>query len=870
MTQGTLKIKWSGTLTVFFLSLIFAVLFVNVRTIYMDHKPTSISIEDYSAKSYLDIGRIDLALDFLGSSSVTLSNFRNPFGVIPLKEIVFNIDDFDNIDESSIISKEPSFTLHLKNSSVFVLNFDVSSENALLMRSGEKQLTITEPTTLRITPDTQISIIADNLLSPPEGNLTKPEDATTFYGKHRVTSYSSSPHSYLFEISMIVAKAIVFFLLLLALFVFVIFACAQIGRNLLRLFALKSNNVSAELASLLGFFSLALLVGSLNYFLPGSIVRQLFWITLFAISAISYIKQKHQVALDLRKLLNIFMSGGALLGTLIISAVTSFIYKFWNIGLINTDTNGYYFQILDSLEKPYLGQPYEEYRGNFTGYGMRTLDHSVRMLFHFGNSNQTIVTSSIFMVILAMSAVWDYSHIDNSKNHREVLLFLVPSSGLLAGLWMEGYQTRWFGAVLGIICITILASLIFEIDQTASIIKFVLIILLSVAQLSLNPTFFVVPFFATTLSFYLIYLKKVKCKISLKVKFIIAAYILLVSLNLLWIRDIAYTIEQGTNRYLDQLANNFVLPFWNTLFILPLSFGVVPWHNNMSSIYNIGTDKISIIFHNSFFGILLEKLLAIEIVPKNSLWSSSFIIYLVILSLILFIAVTSTILQIRTFPSCLVSQDPRIQIRGLWNVFRLLSVILFLQMFIQFLFSSSRLYVNSMTVLSQMPIVIFFACLLLTKIIFAYSGSFFALKRISSFLALVTFACSSTVTSVLEYGRWNSGYKTGQGFSYWSYHDLLIGDVSLSPKSNSIFLRLNPVLSDWDEYLVSNLTYRTLYSKGGLKCLNCQLRNNEVVILSDKSELNYIHPNSPKCSVDEGTRFVEVCIIDMRTQKSNE
>lgn len=853
--------RWISLVSVFLVSTIFAALFVNIRTVQISNSPVTLTIENQSQKSFLSIGKINLKVRFEGDAPVKFFNFRAPFGVIPISQIVSNIQDFEVIDPNSIISKQSVSTLHIKTDSSFVINFEVESVGEVSVTTGVQTLSIQNTTTFRITPDSDISIISDNVLTPPLQKNTNNTDVYTLYGKHQIESYASSPSLYASQIAFIILKAIVFFFFLFVAFALLLISFARAGRFFLKSVNLDSKSISAGLSSIMGFLIFALSAGALNYLIPGYYIRILFCIVISFILLDSFLEYPHELRSDAENILKILIYSPVVLSTFVIGSIVSYIYRFWNIGLINTDTNGYYFQILDSLNKSYLGQTYDEYRGNFSGYGMRTLDHSIRMLFHTGDANETIIVSSLFLVILSLIAIWEFFIARRTLFQREIVLFFVPSSSLLAGLWMEGYQTRWFGAVLGIMCVTILASQIFETNENGNYSKFLVVMLLSIAQISLNPTFFVIPFFSSFFSYYIVAKRNKESVLKGRAKLIFIFFFLIIFMNLFWLRNLSYTIEQGVNGYLDQLANNFVIPFWRKLFMLPFILGIAPWHNNAQSIYGLGTDKLSIIFHDSFYGSLLNRFLSIELFNRDSF---SFSEVIVALSIPTLTGVAVTVLLIRkwkTFRSSLLSNDPTEQFHGVKYILIVIGLAIMVQVIFQILLNPRRLYVNSMTLISQMPILIFIVLLIVSIRVNLMKNPEKSFRKNLTFFLVIIYVCISSFSSVVEYSRWNSGYTSKQGFTYWSYHDLVLGDLSNSPSSSSYEIFLNETLSDWDRYLVSNFTIRTLLGKTKSKCHNCNFRNSEVIIKGRESGSTFDDTDYPACFLNARSRLVGICSL---------
>ncbi len=859
--------RWIGLVSVFLVSTIFATLFVNIRTVQINNSPVTLTIENQSQKSFLSIGKINLKVRFEGSAPVKFANFRAPFGVIPIRQLVSNIQDFEVIDANSIISKQSVGTLHIDTDSSFVINFDVESAGEVLVNAGVQTLFVQNTTTFRITPVNDISIISDNLLTPPLQKYTSSTDTYTLYGKYQIDDYSSSPSLYRSQIAFIILKAIVFFFCLFVIFALLLISCARAGRLFLQSVILESKTISVALSSIMGFLVFALTAGALNYLIPGSHIRIFFCIFICIILLNSFIKNPHELRSDAASILKILTCSPVILSTFVIGSIVSYIYRFWNIGLINTDTNGYYFQILDSLSKSYLGQTYDEYRGNFTGYGMRTLDHSIRMLFHSGDANETIIISSLFLVILSLIAIWELPIARRTLFQRELVLFFVPSSSLLAGLWMEGYQTRWFGAVLGIMCVTILVSQIYETNENSDYSKFLVVLLLSIAQISLNPTFFVIPSFSSFFSFYMVAKRNKERVLKGRPKHIFSFSFLMIFMNLFWLRNLRYTIEQGVNGYLDQLANNFVIPFWHTFFMLPFILGIAPWHNNAQSIYGLGTDKLSIIFHDSFYGSLLNQFLSIELFNRDSF---SFSKVLVSLSIPTLAGVAVTVLVIRkwkTFRSSLLSNNSNDQFHGVKYILIVIGLAVMLQVILQILLNPRRLYVNSMTLISQMPILVFIVLLIVSIRVNLMKDPEKRFRKNLSIFLIIFYLCVSSFSSIVEYSRWNSGYTSKQGFTYWSYHDLVLGDLSNSSASSPYKIILNETLSDWDKYLVSNFTIRTLLERTRSRCHNCDFRNSEVIIEGRKSSSTFDDNGYSSCFLENKSRLVGVCSLRDESDK---
>ncbi len=166
-----------------------------------------------------------------------------------------------------------------------------------------------------------------------------------------------------------------------------------------------------------------------------------------------------------------------------------------------------------------------------------------------------------------------------------------------------------------------------------------------------------------------------------------------------------------------------------------------------------------------------------------------------------------------------------------------------------------------MTILSQIPILIFLVQIFILIKINSLENPYEKIKRIVLIIFVFSYIAASSVTSLVEYSRWNSGYASNEGFTYWSYHDLIIGDISNATTSNTYEIILNDTLSDWDKYLVTNLAFRTLIGQNKSRCLNCHLRNNEVTIEErpNLSEINNSH--NPSCLLESRVRLVGICPI---------
>jgi hypothetical protein len=840
-----------------FLSILISTLFVNTRTIYEKEIPQSLLVEDNSSPSYLNIGKVNLDVKILSSEPVIFEDFRTPYGKVPVSQFVSNLDSLTQIDPYSFQTNNRESTVKFRNSSTFRINFDISSTEKFKVTSSNGTLQLAGKNSLRITPNKELYIISNNILSPPKVNSGGLTHLMTFYGMHPLNIEENFGVNYLRVVSLVILKGFavtsIFFLLLLV----ILSVGGLIGQRLAKLLGYADKQHSIIVQTSLAVTSIIAAFGSLNYFQAGINVRK-FLLVCVLIFLVSNIKPNVELfKQNFSFFLGIFANSPILLGAFYTSVLVSQLFVYWNIGLINTDTNGYYFQILDSLKQSYLSQTYEDYRGNFTGNGMRSLDHSMRSLFHFSDANQTIVLSSIFFMILVMLIAWEYLTKSLTQLKREIALLIIPCNGLIAGLWMEGYQTRWFGVMLGIASVLLVFLSIDSKVGADQTLKLQMAIVLSFLQLSLNPTFLAIPLGTILFSAFLLIRERVFRTTIVEIRFIVYLCLLVLP-NFLWLRNFKYTVEQGTNGYLDQLANTFVIPFWNKLFFIPMSFGLTPWHNNNGSIYSIGNDKISLIFHNSLLGTFQDFLLSTEWINKSISPSISLKIFMFIIACLVLLFSLRIIHKLHTFEKLKTDSTFPNSFTLLVGFPLFVLLLLIVQLFIQLLMFPTALYVNSMTLLSNVPICVVMALFVCFSFVNRFSNYLKDLKRYAlNFTFFFTLSCS-LLTTGLEFSRWNSGYVPNNGFTYWSYHDLIETDLLHIPDTTKFFLTLNPSLSSWDNYLVANMTYRTL-ARDGRTCLNCKLRNNEVIIEDVSTLYVNVDHTIPYCEFDIKSRLVTLC-----------
>jgi len=748
-------------------------------------------------------------LNFISSQSFQLDNFRDSFGPLNLNSqsfqtnMIFSKETFVHkqfVLKSKLAfigSNNPSFSFDLRNSYPVKISFKSGSVSSHKTLPAECNctLTINSPYSFRITSNTILELFQS---SNPGKNVL-----FSNWGFTPVTSIVSSK-SYISKIEnflqLILNLSIQGFFL--ALFLIVTFLFLFLFGFTLAKFWKLNFHLSFWSKGFFGFIIFFGTNGALNYFLPGKYsVVVVLGISLILIS-VQIIK--HGIKDVVESLQNdVRGSRSSLLPSFVFASVALFYsaaHRFSNIGLSQTDVNGYVFVSKYSSEYAFLNVDKTKTITDITGNGARTFDHSYRGAFAIlENWNLVIVLTSLLLVVFLLGILIDFFKDYRSAKISIVFGFLIVASGSYAGLWMEGYLTRWMWAILAtinvIFCISYLQ------DSTKEGYAFT-VVLTSFVLISLVPTFIVVPFLSTFFVLFSLH-GKTKYRVNFKKRNryigfgMISSMILIGFGNMIWLRGILVASDFASNGILDDIARWIVVPFYKSSFFLFTGLGLAPWHSNSSSIFGESTNVLALALvnflrplHNTFLaqswlGVILCLIIALFFMLKiiSNLFSSDSRNRLVYIYLVTLLGISSA------------------------------------QIVSQALIFPSRLYVNSMTFLSYGPYLFAVLILLLSwknpsvvqKNLNIRSKPKSKIQGRVISIFMISLLSASTTTSIIEYSRWGSSSQGLSKFSYLISQAQIQSDIErgvISKKSIMSGYFCSKTTSDYFKQIELNLVYR--------------------------------------------------------------
>ena len=748
-------------------------------------------------------------LNFSSAESFQLSNFRDSYGPLNLNSrsfqtnLIFSKDAFVHqqfMRESKLAfmgSNNPAFSFDVRNSYPIEIAFKSGSVASykLLPADCNCTLTVNSPNSFSITSYTILRLFQSNNLG--ENVLF------SNWGFTPVTSIVNSKSSLLKieRFSQLILKLSIqgFFLtfLLITSFLFLFL----FGFTLAKFWKLNFH-LSFWSKGFFGFIMFFGTNGALNYFLPGkySVVVVLG----ISISFISVQIFKHGIK-NVAESLQDDMRGSrfSLLPSFVFASVVLFysaIHRFSNIGLSQTDVNGYVFVSKFSAEYAFLNVDKTKTITDITGNGARTFDHSYRGAFAILEDwNLIIVLTSLLLVVFLLGILIDFFKDYRSARVSAVFGFLIVASGSYAGLWMEGYLTRWMWAILA--TINIIFCIRYLEDSTKEGYAFT-VVLTGFILISLVPTFIVIPFLST---FFVLFTHRRKKKIHTNFKNInsytrfsmIASMILIGFCNLIWLRGILVASNFANNGILDEIARWIVVPFYDTSFFLFTGLGLVPWHSNSASIFGESTNVLALP--------LAKSLRPLHNIFLAQNWLGIILCLLIFLFFLLKINSNSF------------SADSRSRLVYSYLVTTL--IFSCAQIVSQALIFPSRLYVNSMTFLSYGPYL--FAILILIS---SWKNRAIVQKNLVRksiqksnirgrviLIFMIALFSASTTTSIIEYSRWGSGSKESSKFSYLVSQAQIQYDIErgvISEKTIMSGYFCSKTTSDYFKQIELNLVYR--------------------------------------------------------------
>lgn len=748
-------------------------------------------------------------LNFSSAESFQLKNFRDSYGPLNLNSrslktnLVFSKDSFVHqpfLRESKLAfvgSNNPSFSFDVRNSYPVKIAFKSGSVYTFrkLPADCNCTLTVNSPNSFSITSSTILSVFQNKILD--ENVLF------TNWGFTPVNSVVNSKSSLLKieRFSELILKLLIqgflLTLFLLACFLFLFL----FGFTLAKFWNLNFN-LSFWSKGFFGFVMFFGTNGALNYFLPGK--YSLVVVLGFSICFIFVQIYKHGIT-NVAKCLQEDMRGSrfSLLPSFAFTFMVLFysaIHRFSNIGLSQTDVNGYVFVSKFSSEYAFLKVDKTKTITDITGNGARTFDHSYRGAFAILEDwNLIIVLTSLLLVVFLLGILIDFFKDYRSVRISAVFGFLIVASGSYAGLWMEGYLTRWMWAILA--TISIVFCIRYLEDSTKEGYAFS-VVLISFILISLVPTFIVVPLLSTLFVLYAHRTKKKTItgfkKRNLHVRYsMIASMILIGFCNLIWLRGILVASNFASNGVLDEIARWIVVPFYQTSFFLFTGLGLAPWHSNSASIFGESTNVLSLP--------LVGTLRPLHDIFLSLNWLGvALCLFIVLLSVLKIIS--------NTF-----SSDSRNRL--IYSYLVSIFIISIAQIVSQALVFPSRLYVNSMTFLSYGPY-LFVVLLLLSSwrnrrlvqknfVRKSFPKSNFQSRVIVIFM--IALLSASTTTSIIEYSRWGSGFKELSKFSYLVSQAQIQYDIErgvISEKSIMSGYFCTKTTSDYFKQIELNLVYR--------------------------------------------------------------
>ena len=789
----------------------------------------------------------DIDVKFFGEGPFTISQIATKSGVVNWNRIQLN-KDWMVSQEGSLKSNTVDAEFRLSNQYLRNLSFEIKGPKSTRVEIGiadaEKVILIPKSETVPVFFNPASKWISTTHFILGDINLQNSNVTSVLHGQQILKYEKTSTNSIEIKSFELIKDYFGLFLKtvywMLALFAIAI-AFLLIGLQCSgRLSSLKTQKQSTN-DLILGFLIFSGVIGALNYFVNG---RTSLRITTFLIVGIStyhfiLLKRTHKLRATEEKFLKTvksFFNGIVFLplGVFIFVSVQN---NWWNIGLLQTDSNGYFFQNGNSLRNSYLFAQASEFAGNFTGNGMRSYDASYRMIFSYlTNWNTGLVLSGIFAIMLLgllMNELLE-KHIKTPYRHLTILSTIF--SGALTGLWMEAYLTRWFGAVMAMISICLTLLFLDKIEVDYSLLTSILLI--NALQISINPTFFVVPFISVL--FTLIKFKNLTKIVVFPFQKLVndeerrhknlfvriaSTVSLLFFVNFLWFRKYEVAIGFANNGVLDGIAKWVVIPFYSTWLFPFQSAGLIPWHNNPGSIFGLS---------DSFFDVFLRRITGQGFVQTE-------LIKIRLSSVGILVLLTAIILSIRTLK---IKKSISENIQPMINYLYYTIVFSLLYAIGAFILTPSRLYVNSMTLISNMPAVILCLTLMFSLVFGTYKmrkkveKTEFRRNLISKSLAiLLLFTSVNGVTSYLEISRLSSGFDGKNGFTY----NLLADDVTTMLNSleeanvKYVYINNQNLSGDYDNYIAENLIAKGLLTYG-IDCRNCINRDSKVEIVKINNE----------------------------------
>jgi hypothetical protein len=815
-------------------------------------KPSEINSEStYTALSNGVYGNI--SIKFIGDGPFTISQITTNSGVVNWNRISLN-EDWLVSPEGSLKSNNANAELRLSNQYLRNLSFEINGPKStrveIEIADVEKVFQIPKSGTVPVFFNPASKWISTTHFILGDIDLQDSNVSSVLHGQ-QILKYEKTPGNSIeiknFELIKdyfgLLIKTVYWILILFAIAI----AFLLIGLQFSGRLSLQKPQKPSTNDLILGFLIFSGVLGALNYFVNG--ITSLRILTILAVGFTTYhsisLKRKDKLRATEEKFLKTvksFFNGNVFLpiGIFIFVSVQN---NWWNVGLLQTDSNGYFFQNGNSLRNSYLFSDPSEFTGNFTGNGMRSYDASYRMVFSYlTNWNTGLVLSGIFVIMLLSLLMNELleKHIKSPYRHLTILSTIF--SGALTGLWMEAYLTRWFGAVMAMISICLTLLFLDKIEVDYSILTSILLI--NALQISLNPTFFVVPFISVL--FTLIKFKNLtkidvfpfqkvvndaeRQHMNLFVR-IGTVVSLLFLINSLWFRKYEVAVGFASNGVLDGIAKWIVIPFYSTgLFPFQIA-GLIPWHNNPGSIFGLS---------DSFFDVFLRQITGQDFIQAELLKIS-------LSSAGIFIVLVAIILSIRTMK---IKKSISENIQLMKNYLYYTIVFSLFYSIGGFILFPSRLYVNSMTLISNMPAVVLCSVLMFSLVFGTYKmgqklqRTEFRRSLISRSLAILfLFTSVNGMTSYLEISRLSSGFDGKNGFTYNLLADNVTAMLESLEQANVKYVYINNenLSGDWDNYIAENLIAKGLLTNG-IDCRNCINRDSkvEIVKINDESASNIL------------------------------
>jgi hypothetical protein len=748
-------------------------------------------------------------LNFISAQSFQLDNFRDSFGPLNLNSqtfqtnLIFSKDAFVHkqfMRKSKLAfigSNNPSFSFDLRNSYPVKISFKSGSVSSHKTLSAECNctLTINSPYSFSITSNTILDLFQSSNLG--ENILFSNWGFTPVNSVVSSKSYISKIENFLQLILNLSIQGFFLTLFLIVTFLFLFL----FGFTLAKFWKLNFH-LSFWSKGFFGFIIFFGTNGALNYFLPGKYSVVVVLGISFILISIQIIK--HGIKDVVESLQNdVRGSRSSLLPSFLFASVALFysaVHRFSNIGLSQTDVNGYVFVSKYSSDYAFLNVDKTKTITDITGNGARTFDHSYRGAFAIlENWNLIIVLTSLLLVVFLLGILIDFFKDYRSAKISVVFGFLIIASGSYAGLWMEGYLTRWMWAILA--TINVIFCMRYLQDSTKEGYAFT-VVLTSFVLISLVPTFIVIPFLSTFFVLFSLHGKR-KNRANFKKRNrytrigLTSSIILIGFCNMIWLRGILVASNFASNGILDDIARWIVVPFYKSSFFLFTGLGLAPWHSNSSSIFGESTNVLTLDLvnflrplHNTF---LAQSWLGVTLC--------------LIIALFFLLKITSN-----SFSS---DSRNRLVYSYLVTVLGISSA----QIVSQSLIFPSRLYVNSMTFLSYGPYLFAVLILLLSwknptvvqKNLDIKSKPKSKIQGRVISIFMISLLSASTTTTIIEYSRWGSSSKGLSKFSYLVSQAQIQSDIErgvISKKSIMSGYFCSKTTSDYFKQIELNLVYR--------------------------------------------------------------